>query len=233
MKVVSWNVRGLNALNKLRLVKRGLSSFSPELALLQETKLGNKNLVSFGKRLGFRQITGAPTNGASRGLAIIWDPRSILFSFMESHNNWMSERVTSLKNNLDFVIINLYGPILNEDKKRVWEEIENFKNTLNQICILGGDFSVILHRHEKRGGLGINARASLDFVDWIHRSDMIEIHMVKEAFTWNNCRLRFSNIAKKLDRFYVLGSLINFPYTLDVSILPFSGSDHFPIQLGI
>ncbi|XP_057842232.1 uncharacterized protein LOC131051668 [Cryptomeria japonica] len=69
--------------------------------------------------------------------------------------------------------------------------------------------------------------------DWIHSSGMIEINMVKEAFTWNNHRLGFSNIAEKLDRFFVLGNLINFPYTLDASILPFSGSDHFPIQLGI
>lgn len=30
-----------------------------------------------------------------------------------------------------------------------------------------------------------------------------------------------------------MGSLTNFPYTLEASILPFSGSDHFPIQLSI
>ncbi|XP_059067480.1 uncharacterized protein LOC131858298 [Cryptomeria japonica] len=152
---------------------------------------------------------------------------------MESHNNWMSRRVTSLKNDLDFVIINGYGPILNEDKKRVWEEIEHFTGTLNQLCILGGDFNAILHHHEKQGGLGKNSHASLDFADWIHHYGMIEINMVKEAFTWNNRRLGFSNIAEKLVRFFVLGSLINFPFTLDASILPFSGSDHFPIQLGI
>ncbi|GLJ44304.1 hypothetical protein SUGI_0927260 [Cryptomeria japonica] len=113
------------------------------------------------------KITGAPTNGASGGLSIIYDPCCILFSFIESHNNWMSGRVTSLKNNLDFVIINVYGPILNEDKQRVWEEIENFIDSL----------------HEKQGGLGINAHASLDFAIWIHRSGMSEINMVQEAFT--------------------------------------------------
>lgn len=57
--------------------------------------------------------------------------------------------------------------------------------------------------------------------------------MVKDAFTWNKRRLGFSNIAEKLDRFFLLGSLINFSYTLEASILPFSGSDHFPIQLKI
>lgn len=115
----------------------------------------------------------------------------------------------------------------------MWEEIENFTGTHNQLCILGGDFNAILHHHEKPGGLGIDSCASLDFADWIHHCGMIEINMVKEAFTWNNRRLGFSNIIEKLDRFFVLGSLINFPYTLDASILPFSESNHFPIQLGI
>lgn len=49
MKVVSWNVRGLNAPSKQRLVKHCLSSFSPELVLLQETKLGDVDLAPFGK----------------------------------------------------------------------------------------------------------------------------------------------------------------------------------------
>ncbi|GLJ56609.1 hypothetical protein SUGI_1239030 [Cryptomeria japonica] len=233
MKVVSWNVRGLNSPNKRRIVKRCISSYSPKLALLQETKLGNEDLASFGKQLGFRMIKGAPTNGASGGLSIIWDPQNIIFSLMESHCNWMSGRVTILKHYLDLVIINVYGPILNEDKKRVWEETENFSSNLNQLCILGGEFNAILHYHEKQGGLGKNSHASLDFVDWIHHRGMIEINMVKEAFTWNNQKLGFSKIAEKLDRFFVMGNLINFSYTLEASILPFSGSDHFPIQLGI
>ncbi|XP_059073537.1 uncharacterized protein LOC131874265 [Cryptomeria japonica] len=72
-----------------------------------------------------------------------------------------------------------------------------------------------------------------DGMDWIYCSGMSEIIMAKEAFTWNNRRLRFSNIAKKFNRFFVFGTLINFPYTSDASILPFSGSDHFPIQLDI
>lgn len=57
--------------------------------------------------------------------------------------------------------------------------------------------------------------------------------MVKDAFTWNNRRLGFSNIAEKMDRFFVLGSLINFLFTLEASILPFIGTDHFPILLDI
>ncbi|XP_059073249.1 uncharacterized protein LOC131874050 [Cryptomeria japonica] len=233
MKIVSWNVRGLNAPNKQRLVKRCLSSFSPKLVLLQETKLGDAELASFGNRLGFRKITGTPSIGASRGLAIIWDPHSILLSPLVSNLNWMSGRVTCLKNNLDFVIVNMYGPILNDDKKRVWEEIKNFTSTLSQVCFIGGDFNAILHQHEKQGGSSNNAWASLDFADWIHRSGMLEINMVKDAFTWNNWRLGFSNIAEKMDRFFVLGSLINFPFTLEASILPFSRSDHFPISLDI
>lgn len=233
MKVLSWNVSGLNAPNKKRIFKRCLSNYSPDLVMLQETKLEKIDLASFGKRLGFRHIISVPATGASRDLAIIWDPRNIGFSLLESRGNWISGRVTSLKHKLDFPIINVYGPTLNEDKRRFWKEIKESTNSLSQFCILGGDFNAIMNQCEKQGGIGKISRETLDFVDWVHCSVLIEINMVKDAFTWNNRRLGFSNIEEKIDRFFVTGSLTNFPYTLEASILPFSGSDHFLIQLSI
>ncbi|XP_057838177.2 uncharacterized protein LOC131048296 [Cryptomeria japonica] len=165
---------------------------------------------------------------------MIWDPCNIGFSLLESHDSWLSGRVTNFKHKLALLIINVYGPTQNENKRRVWKEIEEFiRRTQEQTCIIGGDFNSITNQSEKRGGKGKTSRATLDFVDWIHRSGLVEINMVKNAFTWNNKRLGFSNIAEKLDRFFISGNLINFPYTLQASILPFSGLDHFPIQLNI
>ncbi|GLJ06045.1 hypothetical protein SUGI_0030800 [Cryptomeria japonica] len=97
--------------------------------MLQETKLQKDDLASFGKRLGFRHITRVPTIGASRGMAMIWDPHNIRFSLLETHGNWISGRVTSFKHKLDFLVINVYGPTLNEDKRRVWKEIEEFRSS--------------------------------------------------------------------------------------------------------
>ena len=38
MKILSWNIRGLGSKKKMRIVKRLLSSQSPDVVMLQETK---------------------------------------------------------------------------------------------------------------------------------------------------------------------------------------------------
>lgn len=49
MKVLSRNVRGLNAPIKQQIVKQCLSTSSFDLVMLQETKLEKDDLASFGK----------------------------------------------------------------------------------------------------------------------------------------------------------------------------------------
>ena len=38
MKILSWNTRGLGSKKKMRIVRRFLSSQSPDIVMLQETK---------------------------------------------------------------------------------------------------------------------------------------------------------------------------------------------------
>lgn len=54
-----------------------------------------------------------------------------------------------------------------------------------------------------------------------------------DLFTWTNRRKGFSNIAEKLDRFFWQGDLRSLPFTLSCSVIPCSGSDHYPILLSL
>ena len=61
--------------------------------------------------------------------------------------------VQSLKSDLKFIIINIYGPITNPGKRLVWEEIGSFINNFKgNLFVLGGDFNTILNNNEKIGG---------------------------------------------------------------------------------
>lgn len=53
MKILTWNVRGLNAPNKKRLIERGLKKGQVEIVLLQETKMNEEEIKIFKKGLGF------------------------------------------------------------------------------------------------------------------------------------------------------------------------------------
>lgn len=76
MKIITWNVRGCNALDKRRLIKRGFYQFRPDVVFLQETKM-NKEEASLFMR-SWKQWTGAfvDSEGASRGLGILWNPNN-------------------------------------------------------------------------------------------------------------------------------------------------------------
>jgi len=50
-------------------------------------------------------------------------------------------------------------------------------------------------------------------------------------FTWNNKRGGESQVASKLDRFILSEDLILTGLDMSAMILPFGGSDHWPIQL--
>ena len=104
------------------------------------------------------------SRGASGGLGILWDPRKVNINIINCTKNWISGKAHSLKSDLNFTIINVYGPIKNTDKLTIWNEIGHFLEEIeNDLCILGGDFNTILDNNEKIGGSDVLSQASRDF----------------------------------------------------------------------
>lgn len=60
---------------------------------------------------------------------------------------------------------------------------------------------------------------------------LMDIETINGTFTWNNKRGGASLVASKLDRFIVSEDLLLTRPTITTSILPFRGSDHWPVQL--
>ncbi|XP_059073561.1 uncharacterized protein LOC131874284 [Cryptomeria japonica] len=195
MKILSWNVGGMNAPNKQRIIKRCLSESKPNIILIQETKMNSSEIDLFEKKLGFRKLKHSPALGALGGSTIIWDPRFSSFSPSEIKHNWIGGK--------------------------------------NEICIIGGDFNTITKALDKREGSNKLPSAALDFNDWINRNSLLEIQTAENTLTWNNRRKGFSDIADKLDSFFIHGGLKEFNYTMEAEILPLSGFDHYPLQLNI
>lgn len=116
----------------------------------------------------------------------------------------------------------------------MWKELESFlKSFLNDLSIIGGDFNAITKASDKRGGSSKLPPSVVDFNLWINRNSLLEIQTAVNAFTWNNRRSSFCNIAEKLDMFFIYGGLSELNYFLKAKPLPLSGSDHFPLQLNL
>ena len=87
MKLISWNVRGLNIPSKHRMLKNMIQQYKPSIVYLQETKCNSKALEHIVAKVwaNFCSII-VDASGASGGLAIIWDPQVLsLHEFHASH----------------------------------------------------------------------------------------------------------------------------------------------------
>ena len=74
MKIISWNVRGINASNKRQRVKQVIDSMQEDIILLQETKLSQSNFYKIVSKWKKWNSFHAQGMGASGGLAILWNP---------------------------------------------------------------------------------------------------------------------------------------------------------------
>ena len=71
------------------------------------------------------------------------------------------------------------------------------------------------------------ALPSLEFKAWIDKHCMVDIPINNGSFTWNNRRKDADYIAEKLDRFFILGNIIEHNQNFQSFILPYARSDHF------
>eukprot|EP00253_Pinus_taeda_P029208 PITA_29208 len=78
----------------------------------------------------------------------------------------------------------------------------------------------------------LDAEASRNYLSLVCSPvGLVDIETINGTFTWNNNRGGASQVASKLDRFIVSEDLLLIGLATTVSILPFGGSDHRPVQL--
>ena len=83
--------------------------------MLQETKLNKEEGIKLDKKLGSQNVNLQESKGASGGLGMIQNPKKVILNILNSNNSWMSSRVRTLKTNIQFILVNIYGQIYNID----------------------------------------------------------------------------------------------------------------------
>jgi exonuclease III len=75
MKLISWNVRGLNAPSKHKMLKKRINQEKAEVVLIQETKCDKVTMIRITKKIWKNcEVEVVDSEGALGGLVILWDP---------------------------------------------------------------------------------------------------------------------------------------------------------------
>eukprot|EP00253_Pinus_taeda_P017161 PITA_17161 len=152
----------------------------------------------------------------------------------EASRNYLSVVIQPVGVSETFLVTNVYGPQRIEDKLRLLESLTDLRDKQIGIpWIMGGDFNMIKSLSEKKGGTRVLNKDSLAFQSFTENLKLIKPDSDNGLFTWNNKIGGEAQVASRLGRFMISEELMLINNEITEKILPFGGSDHWPIQLEI
>jgi exonuclease III len=221
MKIISWNIRGLNGCSKQKMLRDLIFAEKPDIVLLQETKCTTEDidrLLPYCWKQG--EATSTAAIGTAGGLAILWNTNSLLLENFVTTKWSITADYRLIGSNKPGHLTNVYGPANPRDKQAFLRNLEYLSNlTRHNRWIVGGDFNLIRSLEEKKGGSRCLDQDSSDFNSLIDNLNLIDLEAINGNYTWTNRRTGSHQIACKLDRFLISDSLMLEGTALEASIL--------------
>eukprot|EP00253_Pinus_taeda_P008616 PITA_08616 len=201
MKVISWNCRGMGSKAKEEAIRSLVRTETPDLLLVQETKLEDIVFLQASKKNWKKS-----------------EARAISARELGHQGNILSiQRLLSSQR---------WGKIDCWDSIRQQADLTNLEN-----IIILGDLNLTLHPSEKRGGNVVRDPAREWVEDIVQDWDLLDIKPSSGKYSWSNKRVGPRHIAARLDRFIIQSSYLLLGLEPRMHILANSISDHKPIKL--
>lgn len=208
-----------------------LTEEKPAILFLQETKCNQAVLEKVvAKAWPGGRVTTVDAQGALGGLAILLDARKIHLCNIHANKNIIQATFHIIGTNISGHITNVYFPQETQQKIAILETLTQLNvDRTHPLWISGGDYNMIAKTEEKRGGRCRINRDSSTLKDFIQNIWMIDLPTKNGLFTWNNKRAEPLQVASRLDRFLISDNSVHIGGEFIASILPYFGSDHWPI----
>ena len=133
VKIISWNVRGVNNLEKRKFIRNFIRTQRVDLVCLQETKIQgmNKALVHSIGVGRFLDWKASDAEGTAGGILLLWDKRrlSLVESKYDSYS--FSFLFRMVDDDFQWMFTGVYGPIGRSFKEFFWEELGSIRGMWN------------------------------------------------------------------------------------------------------
>jgi exonuclease III len=172
IKILVWNVRGINSQGKWDALRDKIGESGASIIYLQETKRSNFD-ASYLKKLCPRNLSKFeffPSDGASGGLIIIWNPAMFVGSLLSANAYSVTVKFICSLTGKSFGLTNIYGPSNGVEKATFINWLYNFDFTDLDDWLLAGDFNLI-RSPENRNRVGGNLNDMMLFNDLIQHLD--------------------------------------------------------------
>ena len=230
IKILSWNVRGVNDPVKRSVIKGFLRSNRVDLVCFQETKVQQMN-VGMVRSLGvgrFLNWIALDAEGSAGGILLLWDKRRISLVDSVAGSFSVSCRFRMEEDGLQWVFSGVYGPIEKRYRESFWEELGSIRGLWDNPWCVGGDFNEILSPNERSRG-GRISKSMRRFADVLNDLGLRDLPLQGGHYTWQGGPNGRS--MSRLDRFLVSPDWESQCNKVIQRRLPRPVSDHFPIML--
>ena len=205
MLTVSWNCRGLGNSTKPEAVKDFLKIETPDILMLQETKIEWVTLLDLSHtkwKLNVGKVVSARSSFG--GLATVWSEDMFeLVSYFETQH-WILTELCNELNKSSITLFNIYIPVHLIEKKECWHTLYDFiESTSPSNIIIVRDLNLVFNSKEKRGGNTCCDQLMPYIEGLIQQWDLIDFKPKKGLYRWTNNRTSATRISSCLVRFLV------------------------------
>jgi hypothetical protein len=179
-----------------------------DVCFLQETKKASIEDFSIHNLWGHKDVKWVVKDlvGLSGGMIILWN--SNCFNLLNSFSGDGFLGITVEREGAVLNFINIYSPCSLAGKKKLWDELLDFKlqSGGGEWCF-GGDFNAILRSSERKGSSAVSRQGEIiSFTQFVEDMEVIDILVLGKKFTW------FSSDGKsmsRIDRFLLSDGFIS------------------------
>jgi exonuclease III len=153
LKILSWNVRGINELDKRLRIKGLIRDWKVDLVCLMEIKM---EVIS---REVVRSLWGCHhvdwcfmgASGASGGILIMWDRRVVEKVDDCVGRYTLAVSLRNVDDNFLWAFGGVYGPNDDGERRVLWNEMGGLMSWWDRPWCFGGDFNVVRFPSERSG----------------------------------------------------------------------------------
>lgn len=201
IKILNWNVRGLNGKDKRLAVRQSILLEKSDVVCLQETKLNviNNTLVSQICGGRFKEFVYLEADGTKGGILLAWNARK--YKLLHSSKGVYTVTTKLEHNGVECQISAVYGPTSAQLRRNFFLEIQDSQPPDGIPWLLCGDFNVTLSSGDRTNLNNNNWRESIKFNELLLELDLIDLPLRGRNYTWSNTR-EHPTMAR-LDRFLI------------------------------
>ncbi|XP_059663436.1 uncharacterized protein LOC132309101 [Cornus florida] len=187
MKVLVWNCQGLGNPLTVSQLRRLVSLHSPPLIFFSETKNTRDRVDHLCVLLGSYEVFKVPSVGRSGGLALLFS-KEWQISIIDFFEFQITCKVVGGKGDRPWFFTGVYGSCKDKERAFQWRYLHSLMYQLGPQWILMGDFNVVLHKDEKRGGRIKQGWMLKEFRFFLEDCKLVDLYFKGSPFTWRNNR---------------------------------------------